>query len=272
MKNSRILVIDPQMSGIAGDMFVAALLDLGANQLEVISAMELAAKYVPDCASVKVTSHPVTRSHLGGLYLDIQIDETYETRSGKILLEAVKTMTRDLQLSKPVSAYANRAIRILVESEAMVHRHSPEKVHLHAAGSVDTVIDIIGAATALDQLQLADPQTTNYFVLPIAVGGGTFPSSHGRLAAPGPAVTGILTKAQLLFKGGPLEQELATPTGVSLIAALNPISVPVFPLMRSSSVGYGAGTADLPGIPNLLRLVVGKPLSEAPANKNLKGG
>ena len=167
-------------------------------------------------------------------------------------------MTKDLNLSKPAAAYASRAIHTLIEAEASVHKHSLEEVHLHAAGSVDTVLDIIGAATALENLNLVDPKTTEYYVLPIAVGGGTFPSGHGRLAAPGPAVMNILTKKQLAFKGGPQICEMATPTGVSLLAALDPTSTPVFPPLYPLAVGYGAGTGELPEIPNLLRFVYGK--------------
>jgi uncharacterized protein (TIGR00299 family) protein len=126
---------------------------------------------------------------------------------------------------------------------------------------VDTVADIIGAATALDSLKLADPRITSYHSLPIAVGGGTFPSSHGRLAAPGPAVTRICQEAGLLLRGGPLERELATPTGVSLVAALIPESTPVYPALRPTSVGYGAGTAELENVPNLLRIVMGESIT-----------
>lgn len=261
MADPKILVIDPQMAGIAGDMFVAALLDLGADSETVISAMETAVNYVPDCKKVKVTPKPVTRSHIGGLYLDIEIVESYSTRPGKVLLDAISAMTKDLKLTEPAVAYANRAVRFLVEAEASVHRQPPEKVHLHGAGSVDTVLDVIGAAVALEELAIVDPETTNYFILPIAVGGGTFPSGHGQLAAPGPAVTKILTTANLLFKGGPLDRELATPTGVSLLAALNPVSTQMYPLFRSQSIGYGAGTGELPDIPNLLRLVLGDTIS-----------
>ncbi len=249
------------MAGIAGDMFVAALIDLGAAADAVVAAMEASARYVPDVKSVHVTPKPVERSHIGGLYLDVQIEESYKTRSGSILLEAVQAMVTDLMLSSEASAYAQRAINFLVQAEAAVHRHTPEGVHLHAAGSVDTVADIIGAAAALDSLKLANPKTTSYHSLPIAVGGGTFPSSHGRLAAPGPAVTKICTKAGLLFKGGPLQRELATPTGVSLVAALNPVSTPVYPAIHPISVGYGAGTAELKNIPNLLRMVMGESLT-----------
>jgi uncharacterized protein (TIGR00299 family) protein len=262
MSGTKILVVDAQMAGIAGDMFVAALLDLGADPEAVISAMEAAVSYVPDCKRIKVTPKHVTRSHIGGLYLDIQIDESYKTRSGKILLDAVDTMGKDLKLSPQARSYANRAIQSLVECEASVHRHTPEKVHLHGAGSADTVIDIIGAATALEQLGIIDPKSTQYFVLPIAVGGGTFPSGHGQLAAPGPAVTQILTKSKIIFKGGPLTRELATPTGAALISALNPTSTETYPLFQPLSVGYGAGTAELPDIPNLLRFVMGEAIPQ----------
>ncbi|MFX1562603.1 MAG: nickel insertion protein [Promethearchaeota archaeon] len=262
MSTSRILVIDAQMAGVAGDMFVAALIDLGAKADVVVGAMEATSQYIPNCKSIRVTPKPVQRSHVGGLYLDIEIKESYHTRKGEILIEAVKTATKELRLSSSASKYAQRAIQTLVESEAKVHRHSVKEVHLHAAGSADTVIDIIGAATALDQLDLADQNETSYYVLPIAVGGGTFPSSHGQLAAPGPAVTEILTKTKLLFKGGPLKKELATPTGVSLIAALTPTSTPTYPALRPKKTGYGAGTMDLPNVPNLLRLVLGTPLTQ----------
>jgi uncharacterized protein (TIGR00299 family) protein len=258
---SRVLVIDAQMAGIAGDMFVAALIDLGADAKAVVAAMEAAARYVPNVKSLRVTPKPVERSHIGGLYLDVQIDESYKTRSGSVLIEAVQAMTKDLKLSSGASIYAHRAIEILIHAEAAVHRHTPESVHLHAAGSVDTVADIIGAATALDTLQLANPKDTSYYSLPIAVGGGTFPSSHGRLAAPGPAVTRICEEAGLLFRGGPLEQELATPTGVSLVAALIPESTPIYPGLRPIGVGYGAGTADLKNVPNLLKMVKAEPLT-----------
>jgi uncharacterized protein (DUF111 family) len=201
----------------------------------------------------------VTRSHIGGLYLDIQIEETYSTRPGKVLLKAVTSMTKDLKLSKPAKGYAIRAIRTLIGAEARVHRHTINEVHLHAAGSADTVLDIIGSAVALESLGLEDPKTTKYFALPIAVGGGTFPSGHGRLAAPGPAVMNILSENMLAFKGGPHLCEMATPTGVSLLAALKPISTQVFPELYPQAVGYGAGTGEIPGIPNLLRIVSGNP-------------
>lgn len=257
---SWILVIDAQMAGVAGDMFVAALIDLGAKEDAVVGAMEAASQYIPDCKSIRVTPKPVKRSHVGGLYLDIKIKESYHTRKGKVLIDAVQTAAKELKLSASATKYAQRAIQILVKAEAKVHRQSVKEVHLHAAGSADTVIDIIGAATALDQLGLANHPKTSYYVLPIAVGGGTFPSSHGQLAAPGPAVTEILTKAELLFKGGPLEKELATPTGAALIAALTPTSIPTYPALRPQAIGYGAGTMDLPNAPNLLRLVLGTPV------------
>jgi uncharacterized protein (DUF111 family) len=255
--DSQILVIDPQLAGIAGDMFVAGLIDLGADTATVVAAMEATAKYVPSCKKVTVQPQPVERSHIGGLFLDIHIEENYTTRPGKVLLNAVEAMVKDLKLSKPAAAYAKQAIRILVEAEAVVHRHPPEKVHLHGAGSVDTVLDIIGAAVALENLGIADPKRTHYVALPIAVGGGTFMSGHGQLAAPGPAVTNILTKHRLAFKGGPQIHEMATPTGISLLAALNPVSTQVFPELISLAVGYGAGTGELPGVPNLLRFVLG---------------
>jgi uncharacterized protein (TIGR00299 family) protein len=260
LSNQSILVIDAQMAGVAGDMFVAALIDLGAKPDAVVCAMENVGQYIPDCRSIRVKPKPVERSHVGGLYLEIKIEESYHTRKGKVLIGAVAKATKDLKLSTSAANYAQRAIQFLVEAEAKAHRQSSKEVHLHEAGSADTVVDIIGAATALDKLKLANPQQTAYYALPIAVGGGTFPSSHGQLSAPGPAVTEILTRAELLFKGGPLEKELATPTGAALIAALEPTSISTYPALRPQAIGYGAGTLNLDSVPNLLRLVQGTPV------------
>ena len=257
-----MLIVDPQMAGIAGDMFVAALLDLGAEEEPVISAMESVSRYMPGCTCVKVKPKPVLRSHIGGLHLEVEIEETSQPRPGRVLLEAVKRATEELGLSEAASSYAQRAVRILVEAEASVHRRPPEEVHLHAAGSADTAADVVGCAVALDQLGMADPSTIQYYALPVAVGGGAFQSGHGRLVSPGPAVTRILTQAGLTLVGGPVDVELTTPTGAALLAALNPLPTQVYPPVFPEAVGYGAGSADLPGVPNLLRLVAGRLPSE----------
>jgi len=251
------------MAGIAGDMFVAALLDLGAGEEPVVSAMEGVARHVPDCSRIRVKPRPVLRSHIGGLYLEVQIEESRQPRLGKVLLEAVKRATEEIDISKPAASYAQRAVRLLVEAEASVHRRPPEEVHLHAAGSADTVADVVGAAVALDQLGLANPDNTQHYALPVAVGGGAFQSGHGRLVSPGPAVTYLLTQAGLTLSGGPVDAELATPTGAALLAALNPTPAQVYPLILPEAIGYGAGSADLSGVPNLLRLVAGRLPREA---------
>jgi len=261
VSTSKVLVIDAQMAGVAGDMFVAALIDLGAPPDTIVNAMEGVSQHIPNCKRIHVITKPVERSHVGGLYLDIKIDESYHTRKGKILIDAVQTAVEELKLSTSATKYAQRAIQILVEAEAKIHRQPAKEVQLHEAGSADTVVDIIGAATALDKLGLSNHEKTSYYVLPIAVGGGTFSSSHGQLAAPGPAVVEILTRSKLLFKGGPLEKELATPTGAALIAALTPTSIPTYPAINPQVIGYGAGTMDLPNVPNLLRLVLGTPVT-----------
>ncbi len=263
MSNAKMLVIDAQMAGVAGDMFVAALLDLGAKEEPIISGMEQAAKYIPNCSKIKVKPKPVQRSHIGGIYLDITIQETFKTRQGKVLIEALSAITGDLKLLPESSEYAERAIHHLLGAEAKVHQQTPESVHLHAAGSADTIIDIIGTAIALEELLLIDPKTTTYWALPISVGGGSISTSHGKLIAPGPAVTGILSQSNLPFQGGPINQELTTPTGAALVAALNPVTAQHYPLFRPKAVGYGAGFADFSQIPNLFRLVLGEPIAKS---------
>jgi uncharacterized protein (TIGR00299 family) protein len=127
-------------------------------------------------------------------------------------------------------------------------------------GLVDTAAEIVGCAVALDDLGLFEAKI---YALPVSVGGGLFKFSHGTVSSPAPATLAILQSRNFPFKGGPLETELATPTGAAILVNLAAEVVCVYPGIVPLKVGYGAGTKDFAEIANVLRIVVGKSLDGA---------
>ncbi len=126
---------------------------------------------------------------------------------------------------------------------------------LEEAGSADTLADIIGISLALENLGIGEEAVV--YSLPVAVGGGLFKFSHGRVQAPAPATISIASAHHLPIVGGPVQAELATPTGMSILANLATEMGNVYPLFTPKRVGYGAGRRNFEGFPNVLRAVMG---------------
>jgi hypothetical protein len=141
----------------------------------------------------------------------------------------------------------------LAEVEAAIHSTTTAEVHFHEVGAVDSVVDVLGACLGLHALGL-----DALVVSPIALGGGTTQSAHGTLAVPAPAVLGLLRGSALLGHGGPYDVELATPTGVAVLAEWVTTSGPM-PAMTVAGIGVGAGSRELADRANVVRLVVGEP-------------
>lgn len=145
----------------------------------------------------------------------------------------------------------------LAETEASIHAMPIERVHLHEVGALDSIIDIVGAVFALEWFG-AD----RIVVSPINVGGGMVDSAHGRFPVPAPATVRLLGEAPVYSNGA--VGELLTPTGALVLTAYADAYGPL-PAMRVSAVGYGAGDRDLPGTPNVLRVMVGEADASAAA-------
>ena len=156
------------------------------------------------------------------------------------------------------------ALDILAGAEGRVHGVAAEHVRFHEIGALDALADIAGACAALQSLNVE-----SVFSRPVSVGGGFVQSAHGLLAVPGPAALEILRSHEIPWKGGPVEEELLTPTGAALLATLVDEFVPDFPLIRAEKVGYGAGKKELI-LPNVLRAIVAEiiPAPEAAAKQN----
>lgn len=253
--NKQIMIVDCQLAGISGDMIVAALLDLGADSNKVLNAMRSTKEHIEGCDNIDITVTETSRCEFRAKQVKIKAHESIEHRSGSEMIESVNNSAKALDLSQSAQDFAERSIRALVEAEAKLHGKSVEKVHLHEAGSVDTVTDIIGTATALDDLGTLND--TKIYSTPVAVGGGLFRFSHGIVASPAPATLEILANKRFIMIGGPLDRELSTPTGAAILTNLAEKSLNHLPHMRPERIGYGAGENDFDTFPNILRLITG---------------
>ena len=164
---------------------------------------------------------------------------------------AIRDLLDRADLPTRVRDRAQRTFRMLAEVEGTMHAVPADTVEFHEVGSVDAIIDIVGTCAALEVLGI-----DRIVCSPITVGQGTVRAAHGEIPNPSPAVVELLARRRAPSRGIADRKELATPTGVALMAALADEFGPM-PAMAVHSVGYGAGTSDIPGRPNVVQVVVG---------------
>ena len=147
----------------------------------------------------------------------------------------------------------------LAEAEATVHGETVDTVHLHDVGAVDAMVDVMGTVAGLRLLKVE-----RIYASALPLGEGEVKGRHGRLPVPAPATLELLAKARVPLRGASSESpprgELVTPTGAAILATLARFQRPEMTLER---VGYGAGSRDPAGRPNVLRLWLGE---EAPTS------
>jgi uncharacterized protein (TIGR00299 family) protein len=254
--SKHVAVIDCQVAGISGDMILGALIDLGANTTKVVEAMKSVEAYIKGCKNLEVTIRDVTRRGFRAKKVDVKAEEVPE-KTGSELIETTVNCIENLKLPVEAKQFASDSINTLVNAETRIHGKSIKEVHLHEAGSVDTPAEIVGTAVAFEDLNLFN---TKVYSTPVAVGGGLFKFSHGMVSSPAPATIEILLSKGFPMIGGPIDSELATPTGVSLLVNLAHEVIRFYPPMRPSAIGYGAGIKDFAEMPNVLRITLGEPL------------
>ncbi len=227
-------------SGISGDMFLGACLDAGA------SADGLHAKLSTlRLGEYEFKTERVRRGGLAGVRVEITAPEKQPHRH----LGPIEEMIESSGVSASVKERARRTFRRLGEAEARLHAQPIEKVHFHEVGAVDAIIDIVGACVALELLGIEE-----LIVSPLNLGGGSVQAAHGTLPVPAPATAELLRGIPVYSSG--VEAELVTPTGAALVATLA-ARFGSLPPMKAERIGYGAGARELPGVPNLARLMVG---------------
>jgi pyridinium-3,5-bisthiocarboxylic acid mononucleotide nickel chelatase len=248
--------IDAQ-AGASGDMFLGAVVDLGADPDEVGAALRRLAPDLGDIAAEKVR-----RAGLRATQCRVRGPAAPgpERHLGDIL--ALLTTS---ELPGPVVARGVDVFETLAEAEALAHGCAPEDVHFHEVGAWDSIADVVGTLLGLHLLGLLDADIS---VGRVAVGSGTTATEHGALPVPAPATLAILTAAGAEVTAGPARHEACTPTGAALLATLAG-SWTELPPMVVRRVGVGAGGQDTPEGPNVLRLVVGAPREAAGPRSDL---
>jgi uncharacterized protein (TIGR00299 family) protein len=253
---SSIVIVDCKIAGVAGDMILGALLDLGADVNKVTAAIKSLETEEYGYSNIQVDIKKVMRKGFQATKASVTA-EGKTHKDGKQLIEIIEKTAERLNLSVKAKQFASNVIHSLVNAESNLHGGHLHDVHLHEVGLVDTAAEIIGSAVAMDDLDFFNAKI---YATPVSVGGGIFKFSHGIVSSPSPAALAIFQSKNFPIKGGPVESELATPTGAAIIVNLASEAIPYYPEMAPVKVGYGAGDKEFPEMANLLRITIGKPI------------
>lgn len=249
-----VVVIDPQIAGISGDMLLCSLVDLGADKIKIIDGIKKSAKFLPDSIIKQIDFKKIEKHGVEATSLFLEIDENVHERKGIEIKKAIINSINEIGISNKAKIFAESCIDTLISSESKIHGIPIDSVHFHEASSIDTLIDIVGIAIAIDDLGMFDEEI---ICMPIAVGGGNVTFSHGIMSNPASAILEILKNSNLSIHGGLVKDELTTPTGASILVNLSKTSMDYYPSIQITSIGYGAGQKDFDEFSNVLKIVRG---------------
>jgi uncharacterized protein (TIGR00299 family) protein len=167
---------------------------------------------------------------------------------------ALARLCDSLGLEQRAKVFALESLKTIISAEAATHGEDYDSVHLHEASSIDTLADLAGCATALQDLGLFG---IKIFSTKVAIGGGLLKFSHGTVPNPAAAILEIFKRKQFALIGGQTESELTTPTGAAMLVNLAQGSVSYYPSIMPEKIGYGAGTKKFKGFANVVRLLIG---------------
>ena len=250
-----VLFIDCQVAGISGDMILSSLVDLGADKSKIIDGVKESANLLQGSTIKKLDFIKVQKKGKSATQLVLEIDENIHDRKASEIKNCIQSISEKLELSNSAKEFAENSINTLITAESNVHGESLSSVHFHEASSIDTVVDIIGTAIALDDLNLFHEEI---FCSYVAIGGGTLSFSHGTTSNPAYAITEIFKNSNIIVTGGPISEELTTPTGASILVNLASSCKEFFVDMSIDSVGYGSGTKEFGSFANVLKIIQGK--------------
>jgi uncharacterized protein (TIGR00299 family) protein len=235
-----VLYLEP-VGGIAGDMFLALAIDLGVDPGALSAALE--GLGVPGW---RLAVSRAVRHAIEGTHLDVELDE--DPGHAHRPLSEIRRLFEGSRLTDTAKQRALAVFQAIGEAEAKIHGVPVEEIHFHEVGAVDSIVDICGAAVALELL--GNPRL---FSAPPPLGSGSVRTAHGNLPVPVPATLELLRDVPVRFEG---IGELTTPTGAALLKVLARIGSA--PEMVISRVGYGVGTKDFADRPNVLRGSLGR--------------
>ena len=235
-------------SGVSGDMTLGAFVSAGLpvdTLSTAIASLEL--------TGVELQARHLTRNGIVAVKLDVLITAAqHHHRHLKDILRIIDASG----LSARVKESATKIFMEVAKAESVVHNVPIEKVHFHEVGALDSIVDIVGSAFCLEHFGI-----DRVYSSPVRLGSGGFVSTeHGMLPLPGPATTEILRGYPTVLTDIPYE--LTTPTGAAILKAMSSGTLSSQALTMER-IGYGAGDREIPGHPNLLRIIVGEYVSDA---------
>ena len=243
------IIIDPQSSGIAGNMIIGALVDLGANKDELKEIMEKSAEAF---GKVKVSFNKISKHGIDSTFCHVEMIENQPPVNYPEFIEKIES----LDIDEKVKETSINVFERIAKAESKVHGKTLQTIHFHEVGASDAVADVIGSIYAYYSLNLNQQKIIG---LPIAVGGGRVKTAHGTIPVPAPAVLEILKDANIV--GGPVDSELATPTGSAIYAEICDEISEFIPHIKPKKIAYGAGKKDFDH-PNILRIIETSDISE----------
>ncbi len=245
-----ILYLDV-FSGISGDMTLGAFVDLGVPPAYIEDQLS------PMFNGFGLKVETVYRHHLKATNLFVDVTDHQTSRH----YTDIQHIISDSNLSDGVKENSLKAFEKIALAESSIHGKDIKTVHFHEVGAIDSMVDIIGSFLCVEYLGI---KTVYSSVIPL--GSGFVECAHGKIPVPVPAVTRILEGVPV--KGSDAVTEIVTPTGAAIATTLCSNFGPM-PDMKILKTGYGAGKRQTgSSLPNLLRLVMGEPLSGRPENKS----
>ena len=228
------------IGGISGDMFVAALVELGLS----VEALSRELRQIPtlkfELNVAKKTVHSIAAT---------QFQVTPANNQAPRSWEQIRQLIEASELAPEVKATGVKIFHRLAEVEGKIHGVPTEKVHFHEVGATDSIVDIVAAAIGFHELKIG---ALHFSKVPL--GRGVTQSGHGPLPVPGPATLELLKGIPVQWTQ--LEGETVTPTGAAIVSVLG-TSFGEQPSMTVEKIGYGTGQKEWPDRPNLFRLILG---------------
>ncbi len=244
----QVLWLEP-VGGIAGDMFLAAALDLGVALADIEGPVRSLG-----LTGWRFTVSRQERHAITGTHVDVTVETPPQGHEHRRYRD-IEAMIQASALPPRAKTRALEVFRRIGEVEAHIHGTTLDDIHFHEVGAVDSIVDICAAAMVLEAL--GDPQV---FSAPPPLGSGTVKIAHGVVPVPVPATLALLKDLPVRFEG---VGELTTPTGAALLKTFASIAPP--PAMRVTGIGYGVGTKDFKDRANLLRMSLGTPTQQSDA-------
>jgi len=247
--------MDASSSGASGDKFLGALIDLGGSPNSLERVARVVEDSLPGARHVQVKTTRVERGEMSAQLVEVRSEEKVSKRRASDLQSSAVKSAKALGLSVWGTAFVKSVLGTLFSAESRVHGHSMKEVELHELGSADTLVDILGVAYLVDEIELSGAR---WWSGPIGVGTGETEFSGRKYPNPAPAVAEILRSHKFPMKTSAIQFELTTPTGAAIAVNLATDGPGEVPVIIPHKIGYGAGAKELDQVANILRLTVGE--------------